>query len=186
MNELELKIEAIVKFNSGFAYVFNRKPELRYRELDGILIGQDGPFIDTLFYRRSTGKYDKAFAGHEFSYKMTDGSIKKYKDDWWDGVSNKTLYDRFGLDLVHIPMGTIENLKDCYVFSSISVDKTALEELTEKYDGVIYKYWDYEKVIMFDDMRRKLCGENFKLERDKRHLIKEVKKWAALAKEQGK
>ena len=185
MNESELKIEAIVKFNSDYAYVFNRTPDLRYREVDGLLIGQDGPFISSLFYRRSTGRSDRAFAGRELSFQMTDGSIKKYKDSWWSGGSSR-LKDRFGLDLVNIPRGTVTELKDCYVFCSIQVDKTALEEMIEKYDGTTYEYWDYEKVIKFDDMHRKYIYKQLDLERDKKNIIKEAKKWAKLARELSK
>ena len=182
MIESELKIEAIVKFNSEFAYVFNRKPDLRYREIDGLLIGQDGPFINALFYRRSTGRSDRAFAGREFSYQMTDGSTKKYKDSWWSGVDSGSLKDKFGLDLIDIPMGTVAELKNCYVFCGISVDKTPLEDLIKEYVGTTYEYWDYEKVINFDDMRKKYIYRQLDLERDKRNIIKEAKKWAKLAK----
>lgn len=184
-----MKIIAMVRFNSHWAYVFDEPVSFKYREetIEGkrFLIGRSGPFFDILRYKKATASF-KAFAGREFSIEMEDGAIRKIKDDWW---SSGSPFD----DVINITYGTIENLKRCYVFSGGHVFKHTLERMVEEYENRIsgpygyraggwrYDYYDFEKVIKFDDERRRYFREKRHLETANKHLIRNVKAWAERA-----
>jgi hypothetical protein len=54
------------------------------------------------------------------------------------------------------------------------------QTLRDSYTGCVYPYWDYEKLIKYDDMRRDLYRRLFHEERRVRSLITEVKKKHAI------
>jgi hypothetical protein len=45
-----IKIEAIVKFNQGEAFVLNRKPAILYEKRGKFLFASDGPFFNVYEY----------------------------------------------------------------------------------------------------------------------------------------
>lgn len=185
-----MKIIAMVRFNDNWAYVFDEPISLKYREEvhDGTryLIGQSGPFFDFLKYEKSAGRF-KAFAGRPLTLHMVDGTTQIVKNDWW------SCGNPLG-ETQHITYSTVAELKRCYVYSGGECHAAALQEMTEEYDnrtskpyghragGYRYDYYDYEKIINFDDLRTSLFATKRRMERGKRHLIKNVKVWAALAK----
>lgn len=162
----ELKVIAVVQFNKGEALVLNRKVSFIYEQVGNDFIGTDGPFVNGLYYSRASGSF-KAFAGSELTLKMHDGTEKKIKDHWWAGT--KTGF----IDAV---VGDINSLKKCYVFGSASMRKEDYDELRSSYTGCVFPYWDYEKVIKFDDMRKSLYARVFHGEKRIKALINEVKK----------
>lgn len=184
-----MKIVAMVRFNAGWAYVFDAPVIFRHSEetINGVryLIGRDGPFVKALRYEKARGGL-KAFAGAEITLDMADGSSRTVKDDWWhvappcNGVAS-------------ITYNTVDELKRCYVYRGACVETSALEALVSEYEtrtsgpynhpagGWRYDYYDFQKVITFDDMRGNAIRKQFRLETAKKHLVSQVKTWAAAA-----
>ncbi|HHU4103168.1 TPA: hypothetical protein ACUB6D_004006 [Raoultella planticola] len=162
----ELKVVAVVQFNKGEALVLNRPVNFTYEQVGNNYIGTDGPLTRALYYSPASAAF-RAFAGSELTLMMTDGSVRKIKDHWWSGVPSEHR------DVV---FGDVESLKKCYVFGSASIRGEDLQALRESYIGCVYPYWDYEKVIKFDDMRRDLYRKLFHEERRVKALIAAVKK----------
>ncbi len=168
----ELKIIAIVKFNNHYAYVFNREPEFKYK--------RDGDRLwacDSVFYSCYTFKQEchfKAFAGNKFDLPLIDGGVEHCAGQWWDfGI--EPIAKKIGIQLTELTWGTLEILQNCYVFTGAHCDYKKLEQLKGDYHGPIYEYWDYEKVIKYDDMTRKLWEKICYEQKAKKNLIKKVK-----------
>ncbi|WOJ09116.1 hypothetical protein [Citrobacter koseri] len=162
----ELKVVSVVQFNKGEALVLNRPANFIYEQIGNDYIGTDGPLTRALYYSRASAAF-RAFAGSELTLMMTDGSVRKIKDHWWAG------HMAGHVDAV---VGDIESLKKCYVFGPAQMTLEEYQALRETYTGCVYPYWDYERVIKFDDMRRDLHRRLFHEERRVRALIAEVKK----------
>lgn len=99
---------------------------------------------------------------------MQDGSQRIVKDHWWSGSlpghQSVTACD-------------LESLKKCYVFyGGMGISADNFQALRESYNGCVYPYWDYEKVIKYDDLRRELYSKLSHEERRVQALITEVKK----------
>ncbi|ALJ98271.1 hypothetical protein BiPBO1_57 [Brucella phage BiPBO1] len=164
-----LKIIALVQINSSEALVLNRPLKMLYEFQGRDLIGSDGPFRDALRYELPQGRF-KAFAGREFDIPLKNGGTVRAKGQYWSA----------GLEgFTETAYGTVDELKKCYVYTGALVDPAALQELRSEYTGCVYPYWEYEKVIKYDDERRYWINKYFKLEdrfrRDKKHLIANVK-----------
>lgn len=172
-----LKIVALVEVAKREALVLNRPLKMLYEFSGRDLIGSDGPFRNALRYEAPQGHF-KAFAGREFDIPLKDGRTVRANGQYWSA----------GLDgFTETAYGTVDGLKKCYVYTGALVDPTALQELRSEYTGCVYPYWDYQKVIKYDDERRYWINKCFKLEdrlkRDKKHLIANVKAaWASLRK----
>ncbi|WP_407301891.1 hypothetical protein ACHQJB_15150 [Raoultella planticola] len=162
----ELKVVAVVQFNKGEAMVLNRPVNFTYEQIGNDYIGTDGPLTRALYYSRASAAF-RAFAGSELTLMMTDGSVRKIKDHWWSGVPSEHR------DVV---VGDVESLKKCYVFGSASIRGEDFQSLRQSYTGCVYPYWDYERVIKFDDMRRDLYRKLFHEERRVKALIAAVKR----------
>lgn len=160
-----IKIEALAKFNDGVAYVLNRKPILVWKSLNNkrTLYGTDGIFYSVL----GLGSYSersKAFGGRKFSVILEDGEEINCFGQYWSG-GHGVVEKELGIKLCSAPIGTIEGLKDCYVFSGMEADVEKLQQLKEEYTGCIYPYYDYEKVIKYDDIRKKYFECDSKLDK---------------------
>lgn len=192
-----MKIVAMVRMNSGFAYVFDEPIQLKYHRevIDGCayLIGKHGPFRSFLKYRRSRGRNDRAFAGRTLRLRGHNGVTVRVKNHWWNCADPRG-------ETISIAASTVDELKQCYVFSGCSCDPEALQEMVDEYNnrtcapynwvdgGYIYPYRDFERVITFESHRKRfyerlyeLEQQNKKLQRDKRNLIAEARRQAALA-----
>ncbi len=185
VNKIEIikrkyKILALVKFNDGVALVLDKKPELIYKLIGGIIFGTDGLFYDCYEYG-SCDKNWKAFGGRKFDIKLENGEIINCYGQWWHGGFNK-VEKLIGRKIGHATAKTINGLKECYVFSGYEVDFLLFNEFIKTYSGIVYPYREYEKIIKFDDMRRKLSNEIYKLEQAKKSLIKEVKEKSLIIK----
>ncbi len=153
--EEDFKVIAVVKFNDDEALVLNRPIEMIYEEDGRSYVGTDGPFKDFLAYGGSSGNM-KAFAGRELSLTMKDGSVRKIKDNWW-ATWKKGYKDVVVKDL--------EGLKRCYVFNSAHITPEDYAALRESYTGPVYPYWDYEKIIKYDDERKYWIGKCFEAQK---------------------
>jgi hypothetical protein len=170
-----LKVVAVVQFNKGEALVLNRPVNFTYQKVGNDYIGSDGPLTRALYYSRASAAF-RAFAGSELTLQMIDGSVQKIKDHWWSGVPSEH---------IDVVVGDVESLKKCYVFGSASIRGQDLQTLRESYTGCVYPYWDYEKVIKYNDVRmdlyRKLCHE----QRRVKSLVSEVKRLHATSQVKG-
>ncbi|HDW3534438.1 hypothetical protein [Citrobacter freundii] len=167
----ELKVVAVVQMNNSEALVLNRPLNFIYEEIGRDFIGSDGPFKRALFYSPASEAF-KAFGGSEMTLNMRDGSQRKVKDHWWSGCLPEHR-DVTACDL--------ESLKKCYVFfGGAAITSGDFQTLRESYTGCVYPYWDYEKIIKYDDLRRDLY-RRLSHERGRvKSLIGEVKKKHAL------
>lgn len=173
-NTMEYEILAKVKFNDHFAVVLNCEPPYVYRKVGGTIYGTDGFFYKCYQYERPCGRF-KAFAGREFNITLEDGEVIKCNGQWWDtGVS--TVEKITGVTLCPITWQTIDRLKKCYVFTGSYADKAKYLDLLNRYSDLpVYAYYDYVKIIKYDDMRSDFYKRLRKLEKAKTNLIKEVK-----------
>lgn len=168
-----LSVVAVVTVNGGEALVLNRPLRFRYERVGDDYIGKDGPYTDVLGYSHGSGRF-VAFAGRTITVRMVDGTTESLKDHWWQTYIPGS---------VSAPHADVESLKQCYVFSGgACISLEDYNALRSAYTGPVYGYWDYEKVIKFDDMRkdfyRRLTHEQSRV----KALIKEVKeKDAAIA-----
>lgn len=162
-----LLLIAVVSFNKDSeALVLNRPLQMVYEKVGQDYIGSDGPFRDRLAFSPGRGRF-KAFAGREIRIRLADGSIESLKDHWWQS---------FLPDHVSVIHGSVESLKDCYVFGGgACIAPDDLAALRATYTGCVYPYWDYEKVIKFDAMRKDLYRRLFHEERRRNALIKAVR-----------
>lgn len=165
----ELKVIAVVQINNREALVLNRPLNFVYDEIGRDLIGSDGPFKRPLLYSPASEAF-KAFAGSEMTLNMRDGSQRKVKDHWWSGClpghQDVTACD-------------FESLKRCYVFfGGMAITPEDYQALRDSYTGCVYPYWDYEKLIKYDDMRKDLYRKLFHEQKRVRSLVREVKRLA--------
>lgn len=161
-----LKVVAVVQFNKDEALVLNRPINFTYEQVGNDYIGTDGPLTRALYYTRASAAF-KAFAGSELTLRMKDGTVRKIKDHWWSGQPSEH---------IHVTVGDIESLKDCYVFGGASIRREDFQALRESYTGCVYPYWDYEKVIKYDDVRMDLYRRLRHEEKRVNSLIREVKR----------
>lgn len=167
----ELKVVAVVQINSGEALVLNRPLNFIYEEIGRDLIGSDGPFKQALFYSPASAAF-KAFAGSEMTLNMRDGSQRKVKDHWWSGCLPEHQ---------SVTACDLQSLKKCYVFfGGMAIAPEDYQTLRDSYTGCVYPYWDYEKLIKYDDMRKDLYRRLFHEQKRVKSLITEVKNKQAI------
>ena len=175
LQNVELKVVAVVQFNSDEALVFNRPVNFTYELIGKDYIGTDGPLMDALYYSHGSGSF-RAFAGRELTLTMKDGSVSKIKDHWWAGATKGR---------ISVVVGDIESLKKCYVYGSAQMTPEEYQALRDTYTGCVYPYWDYEKIIKHDDMRKDLYRRLHHEEKRVKSLIREVKRLHAASQVKG-
>ena len=173
-----LKVVALVEFNKSQALVFNRMPSYKYTIDGNLMWAKDGPFYSCFEYDKPSKNW-QAFAGRKFDLDMLDGSVTKCEGQWWDGGIGR-LSEKLGFHLNSITIGTVDRLIECYVFMGTSGNIDDIHNLVSDYKGVVYPYWDYEKIIKFDKMRKESFKKQLKLESANKALIAEVKVKSAL------
>lgn len=161
-----LSVVAVVLVNKSEALVLNRPLRFRYRKEGNDYIGRDGPFVDVLLYQSGTFPF-KAFAGREITLAMEDGSTVVVKNRWWHSVRK---------GFASVAYGDVDSLRKCYVFyGGACIAPDDLKALRETYTGCVYPYWDYEKVIKYDQMRSDLHRRWFHEEDRRKALEKAIK-----------
>lgn len=147
MTREQIKVMAKVRFNDGFAYVLNRHSNLLYTKIDEeTIIGEDEGMLQ--FYKRGyCSPTWQAFAGRKFEIPLSDGTVEKCYGQWWDEMSEaaRELFDP--KDLCDFTFGTIDELRKCYVYVGCRAVRKWVEKLDSEYNGKIYGYWDFEKLI---------------------------------------
>lgn len=165
----DLSVVAVVDMNGGEGLVLSRPLRFVYSRSGKDFIGSDGPFRDVLRYDRASD----AFAGRELSLLMDDGSTETVKDHWWQS---------YFPGCVSVAFGDVESLRKCYVFSGgACISPFDLAALRATYTGCVYPYWDYERVVKHDEMRRELWERVRREERRVASAVAEAKRQAARA-----
>ncbi len=149
MEKEKIRIEAIIRNGDRKYYVINRPLQKSYTKIDyETIIGEDEGALT--FFKREflTLPFGKtAFGGRKFTLPLTDGTVEKCWDQWWDGMT-KSAEELFSFDeLTHFAWSTAEELKTCYVFYGGECEATWLEKLEAEYQGKVYDYNEYEKII---------------------------------------
>lgn len=145
------KIIAVVTFNQGEAFVLDTDPDFKYTKYgNDTIIGTDGVFYQFYKYERCYPNWE-AFGGRKFDLPLTNGEVEHCYGQWWDGIS-KTAIDILGINdtdkkVVSATAQDIEKLKKCYVFIGYRGLSDKIKELRKTYAGIVYNYWDYEKMI---------------------------------------
>lgn len=118
--------------------ILDRYPNFAYEKKDNLLIAEDSGFYSTLVYE--AGSRD-AFAGRKFSIHLKSGEVLEASGSYWSAGQQ------------HIPepwiavgIGTLEGLKECYVYTSGYVSQYKLNKWLES-NTPSDSYWDYKKQI---------------------------------------
>jgi len=139
------KIIAVVKFNSGEAFVMENPIKLEYTKYGyDTIIGTDGSFISCYGYKRD--QYCKAFAGREFDLKLVDGTTEHCNGQWWDSITDKAK-EVINDNMISITANNKDRLKQCYVFNGYYGIEKKINELRSQYKGKVYDYWEYEIIL---------------------------------------
>jgi len=142
------KIIAVVKFNSGEAFVMKNPIKLEYTKYGSdTIIGTNGYILQCYGYSR---EYDKAFAGTEFDLKLVDGTTEHCNGQWWDSITKRAREEIDG-NIISVTANNIERLKKCYVFNGYCGTEKEIEKLRSEYQGKVYEYYEYEKIIKEDN-----------------------------------
>lgn len=138
------QVEAIVRFNDGFAYVLSNPVEFTYYKQGDLIIGLDDTctFVSCYHYSRPTMGFE-AFGGRKFDITLENGEVIDCHGQWWDGGYEKA-EELLGETLVRVTYKDIKSLKDCYVFNGCHAVANNFAKLHDTYDGVVQGYWAYE------------------------------------------
>ena len=134
---------ALIKEGDRFSYVINKKPVFLC-DIKRPYIHckcEHSAFLKT--YKYNYTKYAKAFGGREFDIKLNDGKIVHASGQWWmdypEGIDES--------EILSIGYSTIEDLRECFVFTCGFVTESFLEYLLSKYTGKTYEYNEYERIL---------------------------------------
>ncbi|MDD0837872.1 hypothetical protein PSQ40_04740 [Curvibacter sp. HBC61] len=118
-----IQIIDVIKHKNAYGYqwfvVVDRMPKRVYTRTGNMLVSNDSGFYDFLAIEGGT----KAFGGRKFSIQLDDGSTFECHGQVWSCGAPKGTEPT-----VQLGIGTIERLRDCYVFSGASVSKARLQE----------------------------------------------------------
>jgi hypothetical protein len=158
-------IEAVVRFNKGEAFVLNRSPNFLYRRDGSRLVAEDGPFISCYQHSLPSGRF-KAFAGRKFSIPLGDGTFEEASGQWWDSHLE---------GMTSCTYNTKADLLNCYVYYGCMANPEGIAALRAAYTGDVFPYYAYEAFIRLPVERRKYLAKISKLERDKTHLVRNLR-----------
>ncbi|WP_339273544.1 hypothetical protein MKY59_20805 [Paenibacillus sp. FSL W8-0426] len=140
------KVENIVTFNDGIAFVLDKPVEYKYYKHGNLIIGLDDTctFVQCYYYQRMQGF--EAFGGHKFDITLENGEVIHCHGQWWDGGYQQAA-ELLGEELVHATFNDKESLTKCYVFTGSQAIKDSLENLQSTYQGDVQGYWAYEAFL---------------------------------------
>ena len=117
--------------------------EHRYKtHEDDCLVASDDGWYDCLFYERPDKNW-RAFSGREFDIPMKDGTVVKASGQWWDGRHQENAPE----PIISVGVATIDQLNNCYAFSSGHVSKVKLEKwLSENAPCTVYDWYDIRRI----------------------------------------
>lgn len=100
--------------------VLDKKPEFKYERKGSLLIASDDGCYSCYGFERPVGRM-KAFAGREFDIPLKNGGVEHANGQWWDhwprGWKEET---------ISCGIGTLEDLRRCYVFTGCHVSKAKI------------------------------------------------------------
>jgi len=139
-----VKILKVAEFNKMYGnrslgIIVDEIPELTFEEKGKSLIGTDEQNLFNWYL-----KYDScgnAFAGREITLKMKDGETRKIKNNWFDHGT----YDDEN-EYISIGIGTLEDMQNCFVFTSKNIRK-------DSFDLLMNEYLKYDKLYEYDEIR---------------------------------
>jgi hypothetical protein len=122
------------KYYTQHFLVVDRLPKLLYERKGNLLTAKDGIFGNIYQYEKPGINWE-AFAGREFEIPMIDGTAEKAYGQWWDtGLE----------DYTSIGIGTIDSLKNCYVFTSYKVRIKELSQILSGFKNPSNNYYKYD------------------------------------------
>lgn len=140
----EMKLLAVVRFNDGYAFVFDNNIEFEYNKFDNSNIIGEWNGIYHCYAKRYENGF-KAFSNREFDIKLKDGNIEHCKGQWWDDYS----YLKKNIsDLICCTYSSIDSLCECYVFTGAYISEKLYNELISSYSGKIYEYDEYRNEVI--------------------------------------
>lgn len=141
------KLEALVELNGREALVVRDDIYFEYEKYGDIIIGIDetDTFLVVYVYDWPSKGF-KAFGGREFDIELKDGEIIHCNGQWWYGGANKAI-EVLGRDIISVAVGSVNELTETYVFNSMYMFKDKLEELIYSYEGRLYEYDEYRKIL---------------------------------------
>lgn len=146
-----MKIEAIIKSKGGQWFAVIDEPiQLLYTKMDHeTIIGTDKDCIFWQFYgfEYVRIKYKQAFGGRHFEIPLTDGTKEVCKGCWWDKMTKSAYELTSNIEFGQVGIATKSQLKNCYVFSGYTVDRVKFNKIANQYNGQIYEYFEYEKIL---------------------------------------
>lgn len=143
-----MKILEIVKFNDHIGIVVDEMPDLTYEKKGMYLIGSDdsGLLFDCLYLQHDS--YAKAFAGREFDLPMKDGTTTHCNGQYWSGRTRECA-ELLGVELGDVTIQTLDELKKCYVFTGLQVNRSVYHKMVADFFAQnpgyeIWGYWEYD------------------------------------------
>lgn len=175
----EIKAVAKVEMNNGIALVLNRMPIFKYERFENLLYANDGGFVSVYYYEKPSRSF-QAFGGRKFDLHLLNGETVHCDGQWWDGGTSK-LEQTLDVKLRRVAISTIEKLKGCYVYyGGSSLIEQDYQRLIEECEGPVYPYWEYEKLIKFDDLRAEYFKQKHYDRIAKQNIIAEARKYKKL------
>jgi len=128
--------------HKGFKQVFviiDKPLNFLYERRSDCLVANDDGFYSSYFYERPDVQW-KAFGGRPFDIPMKDGTTEKAYGQWWDGRHSENAPE----PIVQVGVATLDELLECYVFTSGYISKIKLENWLRKNVPTSDYYW-YEQ-----------------------------------------
>jgi len=148
-----MKILKLIRTKLGGDYdykiVVDKIPTMIYKKIKGDYIGKTvndkGDIIFSQYLKYNS--WGNAFAGRELELELENNKKVTIKDYWYDCGH----YQEHG-EFISIGIGTIENLKKCYVYTSRNINKDTFIKMLEEYlkHEKVYGYGEVEKIIKMD------------------------------------
>lgn len=163
-----MELLGAVNFNDGIALIVDERKPVTYerREWRGkgrycadLLIGDNEDGMVDVLQRHVYSCGPKAFGGHEFSWKMKDGTMMTTDGWWWSGGYAEA-EELLGRKIVSPPISSITDLTRCFVFCSASIFADSYHALIDAYatkHGValpVLDYWRMDKACKQVKARR--------------------------------
>lgn len=120
--------------------IVSRYPDFRY-EFRGpdYLLAEDDGFYNSYGYEEPD-RYSRAFAGRKFDIPLKDGGVVKAHGQWWAKWSIAQVSE----PTIIVGVSTIEMLHQCYVFMSMRVKKSHIDEWMKRH-APASDYYKYNK-----------------------------------------
>lgn len=139
-----MRIQKLIKQANGhYLAVFDEIPTITYEKVGSDYIGSavdaKGNIVASNFLKRES--YGNAFAGRELNLHMKDGTIETIQNYWFDYGSHPSHGE-----CLDIGAETLQQLQQCYVYTSYSIPKNIFEQMVDE-------YLRHDKVYTYTEVR---------------------------------